>query len=132
MSDDVQNMSSEELSSHIATLETKIAAHTDPTPEEPTLFQPARDKELNDTLGQSYDKAQSRQERIPPMAAREGENLRDRMERSYGWHNELSAAERKLQSDAAAEVADLKKIASDHNLTFEQAEQIKTNELLKQ
>ena len=51
------------------------------------------------------------------MPERPGEGLETTLERSYEWSEELSASERKLQSSAAAEVADLKKVADQYGPT---------------
>src|SRR5262249_33854823 len=74
---------------------------------------------------------EARAERRPQMPAIENEKLADRVSRSYDWLNK-SASERRLESDAADSVADLKATAEKYGLTVEQAELIKNGELLKQ
>src|SRR5262245_51135834 len=92
----------EHLDSQITHLEGRVEAATNPSQveEKPNLFAHDSDTKLTSELGAIYDKAEAREERKPVMPPKEGERLGDRVERVAEWMD-LSAAEKKLQSDAA-------------------------------
>jgi hypothetical protein len=128
-----QGMSNEALGGEIARVEAQIESATGSKLPEPTkedIFSHSADKKLSSELGAIWDKAE-RRERKPEMPAIEGEKLADRVTRAHEW-TAMSAAERRLESDAAKDVGELKALAEKYGVSIAEAEAIKTNALLQQ
>jgi DNA polymerase III delta prime subunit len=133
VSEDVTN-NIERIDAEIADLEGKIAASGDSSPQAQDEAERRKTRHFNDsvekTMSDVWDKLERQEEKKPEMPSIEGGRIAERMERSHEWLH-LSKAEKKLQSDAAKDVSEMKAIAEKYGVSLAEAEAIKQTELMK-
>jgi hypothetical protein len=133
LSDDTQSMSNDQLAGEIARVENQISTtgvNANPPPAKQTIFDHSADKKLSSELGAIWDKAEAREERKPVMPSIAGEKLADRVTRAHEW-TLMTAAERRLESDASKDVSELKGLAEKYGVSVSEAEQIKQTSLMQ-